>query len=197
MSADEIATVNIWPLNALGTFKRQVADRMKLSLTALPGMSLVFLPLLPSDTHATSMQAEAGGDELASGSGEDHDFDVDQGCLPNVLTQAHAKLPPKILARSMAKDQHDIEQILAYESVPPTHCVHDLFLVPEAMPSGMAASGAVRALALYPLSEDDTTGLERSRTMKDGWFTGASKYTQYVDVSQNVASLEQIYMRCA
>ena len=51
VSEDEIAVVNIWPLNALGTFKKQVVDRMKVSLTTLPGVTLVFLTLLPSNTH--------------------------------------------------------------------------------------------------------------------------------------------------
>ena len=104
VNEDEIAVVNIWPLNALGTFKKQVVDRMKVSLSALPGVTLVFLTLLPSDTHMKvnkkssigslpSDRGKGSGDELESGSELDHDFDIEEGCLPDVLTKAHAKMP--------------------------------------------------------------------------------------------------------
>ena len=71
VSEDEIAVVNIWPLNALGTFKKQVVDRMKVSLTALPGVTLVFLTLLPSDTHTKV--------DKKSSMGSCHDMASDMG----------------------------------------------------------------------------------------------------------------------
>ena len=111
--------------------------------------------------------------------------------MPDVLTKAHAKMQPKSLARSMAKDQHDIERILAYDSIPPTHCVHDLVITPDEAPAtSVTASDCVRALVLYSLSEEETTGLERARTMKAGWLTGASNHSseiEYVNISRRVA----------
>ena len=109
--------------------------------------------------------------------------------MPDVLTKAHAKMQPKSLARSMAKDQHDIERILAYDSSPPTHCVHDLVITPDEAPAtSVTASDCVRALVLYSLVEEEVTGLERARTMKAGWLTGASNRsseTEYVRVAMN------------
>ena len=101
--------------------RKQVVDKLQIAMNTMTGMTLVFMPNIPSDTFRKLNRIETIGsprqpsveqlDEPASGGEEDHDFDDERGCLPDVLTKAHSKLPPKLLARSLSKDHHDIERI--------------------------------------------------------------------------------------
>ena len=143
-------------------------------MNTMTGMTLVFMPNIPFrqlnriETMGSPRQPSVEQlDEPASGGEEDHDFDDERGCLPDVLTKAHSKLPPKVLARSLSKDHHAIEKILAWDQVIPSHCVHRLTLT-QAQGN---TTDTVRALVLYPLSEDDQIGLEQTCTMQSGIFT--------------------------
>jgi len=205
VNASELAVVNIWALSALGTYKSQIVRQIQSTLLNLPGIHVVYLPLVPTDTHAkvnkfTSLgssqeQSAAGSDdnESASGGENDHDFNLDEGCLPEVLTKAAAKLPPKILARSLAKDHHEIERVLATVSEPPTHCWHRLRIAHKA--DNVGFKDHTEAIVLYPLDEDDVTGMERSEVMKQTMMTEAPIPSEYVNVSRKIAMNARMKMQ--
>ena len=203
---EEIAVVNVWALSALGTYKSQVVHQIHSILRSMPGIHLVYLPLVPSDTHArtnkfTSLgacqqdeQSAAGADDgSASGGENDHDFNLDEGCLPEVLTKAAAKLPPKILARSLAKDHHEIERILGTLSDPPTHCWHRTRIAHKADNVGFKDNTDL--LVLYPLDEDDMTGMERSAILKQTVLTEVPIASEYVSISRKVAMNAKMKMQ--
>jgi len=203
---ENMAVVNVWALSALGTYKSQVVHQVTSKLRSLPGIHLVYLPLVPSDSHArtnkfTSLgarqqdaqSADGADDGSASGGENDHDFNLDEGCLPEVLTKAAAKLPPKVLARSLAKGHHEIERILATLSDPPTHCWHRLRIAHKA--DNVGFKDHTEALVLYPLDEDDMTGMERSACLKQTMMTEVPVASEYVSVSRKVAMNAKMKMQ--
>ena len=207
LNDSDIAVVNIWSLSALGTYKRQIVQKIQQSVGVLPGVSIVYLPVAPSDSYRkvdkfSTLGPKSGGPGPASGGrddgdddmfgvgdgddgSEDHDFNLDEGCLPEVLTSAAKMLPPKVLARSLAKDRHEIEKVLVFDADPATHCATHLRIAHVADNRGIKDS--TDALLLYPIDEDTLTGVERSTCMKHGLLTEAPLANGYVNVTRKVA----------
>eukprot|EP00974_Lingulodinium_polyedra_P118003 11165525-Lingulodinium_polyedra.AAC.1 len=86
---------------------------------------------------------------------------------------------------SLARDHHEIERLLAYDASPPTHCVRRVRVAHVA--DNLGVKDSTEALLLYPLDEDDVTGMERSDAMKHGFFTDAPVADSFVNISRKVA----------
>jgi hypothetical protein len=191
---EDIAVVNIVALNALGTLKMQVLEKLKREYPHLPGVTLVMHPLIPSDCHRyhrdkQSEQVAAvgadGGDSDDEESDLEHDptsHDFVDGQLPDAITKAVAKMSTKQRLVQLMHDYETIQRALVFDCVSKTHFARGLRCAHAVDSSG--AREVTEGLLLIPAADEVLTGLESSTAYRTGMFTDVPTSSAYVAVTK-------------
>lgn len=197
----DICQINVFSLYSLGTVKRNALDAIARSLDQLPGISIVFYPVIPkrlkrktveSAEAAVGATADRDDDDQSAGSAdsdvdeEEHDFTA-EGALPEALTSLHTVKTAAQRSAQLAADCHEVDRAVGMSDIEKRYPKYLHFLHTADATGEKATTMAMLLLPTDVAAGVDMTTLGESTAMRVGSYTDVPLPTEWISVSKKLA----------
>ena len=198
----DICQVNVFALYSLGTAKKNILQSIAQSLPQLPGMTLVFFPVIPKKLKRVTGAAAAVGASAADGassaafdsqSGSDsdvdpegHDFNSD-GMLPEALTSLHTVKTSSERSAQLAADCHEVSTVVGMADINERYprALHFIHRVDES--GGPNTTSALLLVPTHDAPGVNVGSLSESQALRSGTYTEVPVPSEWIKVSKKLA----------
>ena len=198
----DICQVNVFALYALGTAKKNTLEAIAQTLDKLPGLTLVFFPVIPKKLKrmtiaegSASAAAVGAGDaeDAASQSNSDSDVDADahdftaDGVLPEALTSLHTVKTASERAAQLASDCHLVSSIVGMADISSRYPKSLHFLHQADAAGDCSTTSAMLLVPTHEVPGVNMASLAESQALRSGSYTDVPVPAEWIKVSRKFA----------